>query len=649
MLLGKGIGMVGSAVGGAVGGTIGAGVAKAASHAGSILMGASAMGQAKQEALREGYGNKAATMYGLYNGISETILQEKVGGLVGLGDHGVFTKALDGLVNKIPSAMGRWSVNMVLDGLSEVGQELFGNVFENINRTVTLGEEHGLFDNFKDEAGQTVVSTLLSTWLLNSIGLGGAVRDSRMISRIAETANISKSDALMLMDVTRANMTGDKVDPKVLSKYNELTAVLMSSVPGKVRSDIEAKKYTLADWFASEQGIVQGKLTGKLTKDERTAVQTEAVDHTEALKGKTDEQRRDYLLNAAPTGKVGNAYYTTTNGKAIDFKNLDTTQKANYVLAQKCAKAFEGSVDVVIHDTLPLSNGAMVGSDGKLHIALDVTNAQGRESIAYWTLAHEAGHALKIADGEAWNEMFNVLTDYAKNHKDRDGKNLYDALVDSITNQYKYDNNSDAFNDEMFSLIAERMVGNEGEQWAATLGDNTIFDAIAADKNASAKAKKGFLGKLKASVEKLSRQFRDGGFSKERRRLAKIREQLTEAYKRINEAPSIRDAAVAREVERKAQEESETSQKTAPYIDVPADGVIPIRATSEKVESEAANGDASFSLRYNGEITGRSMAYRSNHAEESADVSDDMLEAANDTINDMVKVMLPYLDKKNTQ
>ncbi|MBQ2212694.1 MAG: hypothetical protein II410_07385, partial [Ruminococcus sp.] len=161
MLLGKGIGMVGSAVGGAVGGTIGTGIAKAASHAGSVLMGASAMGHAKQEALREGYGNKAATMYGILDGVSETILQEKVGGLVGLGDHGVFTKALGGLVNKIPSAMGRWGVNMVLDGLSEVGQELFGNVFENINRTVTLGEEHGLFDNFKDEAGQTVVSTLL--------------------------------------------------------------------------------------------------------------------------------------------------------------------------------------------------------------------------------------------------------------------------------------------------------------------------------------------------------------------------------------------------------------------------------------------------------------------------------------------------------
>ena len=162
----------------------------------------------------------------------------------------------------------------------------------------------------------------------------------------------------------------------------------------------------------------------------------------------------------------------------------------------------------------------------------------------------------KIADSEAWNEMFDVLTDYAKNYKDRDGKILYDALVDSITNQYDYANDSDAFNDEMFSLIAENMVGSKSEQWAATLGDNTIFDAIAKDRNARAKAKRGFLGKLKSSDEKLSRQFRDGGFSKERKRLAKIREQLTEAYKRINEAPSIRDAAVARQAERKAHEEA---------------------------------------------------------------------------------------------
>ena len=547
MVLGSLIGGVGSAAGGVVG--------KIASHAPGAIMGASAAGQAKQQALREGYGAKAASMYGIFNGISETVLQENVGGLVGFGDRGALTKALTNAVNSVKSPVARTLIKQGLDILSEIGEEEFGNIVENINRSVTLGEKRGLFEGVAEQAGETAVSTAISTFLLNALHIPAQLRNERGYSTIAKASGMSLKDAKFLLETQDDITNGKSVDPKDLSRYNELTAVLTSSMPENVAKAIADGKMTVADWVTSNEGVVQGKLTGKLTKDERTAVQTEAVDHTEALKGKTDEQRRDYLLNAAPTGKVGSAYYTTTDGKKLEFRNLDTTQKANYVLAQKCAKAFEGSVDVVIHDTLPLSNGAMVGNDGKLHIALDVTDKYG-ESIAYWTLAHEAGHALKIADRKAWNEMFGILTDYAKNYKDRDGKILYDALVDSITNQYDYANDSDAFNDEMFSLIAENIVGSKSEQWAATLGDRTIFDVIANDRNASAKAKRGFLGKLKASVEKLSRQLRDGGFSKERKHLAKIREQLTEAYKRINEAPSIRDAAVARQVERKAHEEA---------------------------------------------------------------------------------------------
>lgn len=552
MLAGNALGAAGDAIGGTVGNIVG----KVAGHAPGISTGWSAAGSAKQEMLKKGYSEKAATIYGIFSGVSEAVLQEQVGGLVGFGDRGAFTKALSGLVNQIPNAAGRTAINAVLDVASEIGQEEFGNILDSVYRSVALGEGNDVYDDFKEQFNETAVTTAISTLLLNALHIPTQIRNERGYSAIADASGMSLNDAKFLLETDAAINGGERVDPNDILRYNELTANLMASMPDNVVKAINEGKMTVADWVTSNEGVVQGKLTGKLTKDERTATQTEAVDHTETLKGKTDEQRRDYLLNAAPTGKAGSAYYTTTNGKAIEFKNLNTTQKANYVLAQKCAKAFEGSVDVVIHDTLPLSNGAMVGSDGKLHIALDVTDNKGRESIAYWTLAHEAGHALKIADGKAWNEMFDVLTDYAKNHKDRDGKNLYDALVDSITNQYKYDNNSDAFNDEMFSLIAERMVGSEGEQWAATLGDNTIFDAIAADKNASAKAKRGFLGKLKSSVEKLSRQFRDGGFSKERKRLAKIREQLTEAYKRINEVPSIKDAAVARQVERKAHEDA---------------------------------------------------------------------------------------------
>ena len=545
MLLGRGIGAVGGVIGGAA--------AKIASHAPSALMGASSIGSAKQEALREGYGAKAATMYGILNGVSEAILQEQIGGLVGFGDRGVFTKALSNAVNKIGSPAARTLINQGLDILSEIGQEEFGNIFENINRSITLGEKRGLFEGVAEQAGETAVSTAISTILLNALHIPAQLRSERGYSSIAKASGMSLKDAKFLLETQDDITNGKSVDPKDLARYNELTAVLTAAMPENVAKAIADGKMTVTDWVTSNEGVVQGKLTGKLTKAERTATQTEAVDHTEALKGKTDEQRRDYLLTAAPTGKVGSAYYTTADGKAIQFRNLNTTQKANYVLAQKCAKAFEGSVDVVIHDTLPLSNGAMVGSDGKLHIALDTTNEQGRESIAYWTLAHEAGHALKIADSKAWGEMFDVLTDYAKNYKDRDGKNLYDALVDSVTNQYKYDSNSDAFNDEMFSLIAERMVGSEGEQWAATLGDNTIFDAIANDRNASAKAKKGFLGKLKSSVEKLSRQFRDGGFSKERKRLAKIREQLTEAYKRINEGEAVKEKYTEQAAQRRKE------------------------------------------------------------------------------------------------
>lgn len=252
-----------SYAGGAIGEAVGGLTGVVASHAGTIAMGASSAGTAKMEALREGYGTDAATAYGILNGISETVLQEAIGGIVGLGGHGAFTKALEKTVNSIKSPAGRVVATQALDALSEITQEEFGDIFENINRSVTLGEKRGLFDGVADQAGETAISTAISTLLLNALHIPAQLRTERGYSAIAKAANMSVSEAKFLLDTEAAIKDGDNVNPKDIERYNELTAVLTAAMPDDIVKAIADCKMTVSDWVTSTEGVVQGKLTGK--------------------------------------------------------------------------------------------------------------------------------------------------------------------------------------------------------------------------------------------------------------------------------------------------------------------------------------------------------------------------------------------------
>ena len=113
--------------------------------AGNVLMGASAAGNAYQEALNQGYGKEQARTYSTMIGASEAILGQLLGGISKLGGT---SQAVTNMLNGVDNAFLRFAAKMgggmlsegLEEGLQEVLTPMFSNFFMNTNEKVNWSE-----------------------------------------------------------------------------------------------------------------------------------------------------------------------------------------------------------------------------------------------------------------------------------------------------------------------------------------------------------------------------------------------------------------------------------------------------------------------------------------------------------------------------
>ena len=99
---------------------------------GNVLMGASAAGNAYQEALNQGFDKSQARVYSSLVGGSEAILGELLGGISKLGGTSkAIAKALDGVDNGFLRFIGKLGGSMISEGIEEGLQEVLNPLLSN--------------------------------------------------------------------------------------------------------------------------------------------------------------------------------------------------------------------------------------------------------------------------------------------------------------------------------------------------------------------------------------------------------------------------------------------------------------------------------------------------------------------------------------
>lgn len=140
--------------------TGGLGAPAAAGAAGAATVGLGAAGQAKQQALREGYSPEQAGVYGALVGASEAGLQYAIGGLTKAG--GVGEKALLAKAANIDNAYLRFAAEMSVHQGSEIIEEIAQNKIEPFLRNVIFAEENEI-PIWDKEDTYTMLVTYFST------------------------------------------------------------------------------------------------------------------------------------------------------------------------------------------------------------------------------------------------------------------------------------------------------------------------------------------------------------------------------------------------------------------------------------------------------------------------------------------------------
>lgn len=161
---------------------------------GSAAMGVSAAGNAKMQALRQGYSNEQATKYGLLVGASEGALQYLLGGISKLGGRftgGIASRAIQNIDNALLKVAANSGIKMAGEGTEEYLQEILEPIYRNL-----IFNESNQVDLLNPDAVYSFMLGALTSGVMESPNtvrdLAGAVRTEAAKARErAATPNIN--------------------------------------------------------------------------------------------------------------------------------------------------------------------------------------------------------------------------------------------------------------------------------------------------------------------------------------------------------------------------------------------------------------------------------------------------------------------------
>ena len=349
---------------------------------GSALMGASAGGNAYQEMVNLGYDPKQARAYALLVGVSESSLQNMMGGIGKLGGVG---GKLSTAIKSIDNAFARFAINyggsMVAEGIEEATQEVLNPIFKNLAAGYDTGE--------KIDWGEVVYSGLLGAmsgglWegrpaISNAraeVNTGKSLKANERVSEMFDLANNS--------EIAEAYETYTRYANKGITAENVSNAQL-----GRLYNEVKADAVE--------------KINSKKSTDEQRASGLETLGKLGLMKTENKVAKEKSKLNVGEESKV------TETGEAIDIKSL-TVKGEDVVLSTEKGEVSTDKItltntdaDLVAHakviartDGEDIANLFLSQYDGKMDIdeyenSFNLTVAYGKNDFSFKTILENKG------------------------------------------------------------------------------------------------------------------------------------------------------------------------------------------------------------------------------------------------------------------
>lgn len=374
------------------GGVVFAGLtgAKIAAGAGALTMGASAMGNAKQEMLSMGYSVDQATAYGLMVGASEAGLSYLLGGIPGLrGGDGVFSALGQKAITKVDNALAKAAIalggNMLDEGLEEGLQTVLENWFKEIATGV----------DFEDPSAEEILySSLLGALTAAGFG-GGKLAIGGTVGGVKNYIKYNKTGK------SYANMGGQNGIGALAAQglgLNQDTAAYKQAQ--KIQAKLDAGK------SASNYSV--GKLLSSMSESQTvTAVQTRLSAHIE---NKNDVRKlsntiTDILFgrevsDSALSGVAANKYALNTLNDVLGAKLKSGATVSDVKAAVKSYQTLTTSKSGANAST-NAKQGSEVKISGRGGATFSVQeNADGRFDV----IAEASGNSGSIASYETRNQ-----------------------------------------------------------------------------------------------------------------------------------------------------------------------------------------------------------------------------------------------------
>lgn len=314
-----------SAATGGVGGAI----------AGAGTLGASAGGNAYNQAKVEGYSDAQARWYGLLIGASEAGLQYALGGIGALG-KGVTTKlgvkALQGINNVILRTASELGLKMASEGVEEYLQDILNPLFRNI----ALGENN----QFKAFSEDALYSALLGA-LSGALFEGGDTVASNVSIQKTGTNIIKQGKTRNVIDAGLALKKVEGVSKEATAEAKKAYDMAVKIDEGKIKPNPESlgKLSAQIDSYlvnASKEKVQEEEPTGDIAKEENAEIAvTEPIEEiAEPLKYTVFDKDTSESIEITGTE---DGYIQLQNGKDILIEEAefeDDRTKELYIAAQ---------------------------------------------------------------------------------------------------------------------------------------------------------------------------------------------------------------------------------------------------------------------------------------------------------------------------
>lgn len=259
--------------------------------AGAVTMGASASGNAYNQALKEGYSKREAAAYGLLVGVSETCLQRVLGGISSMGGKGNLISKMKSKVSMIDKSLLRISAKYGIALSGEIIEEELQLFLEPAFKSIIMGEDYDL--PTINEILETAIVTALSTGALESTSIiSGEVTTRAKGKEIASAQNGVKD----LIDFSQ-EIKG--ADPQTTARASELA---QKTATKKGRDN----HYIIGELY---------KTTGEMVAQSNKASITKSLEESGLSKNEADD--------------VANAIIAAYNGEKLTRKQRKLLQSVD--------------------------------------------------------------------------------------------------------------------------------------------------------------------------------------------------------------------------------------------------------------------------------------------------------------------------------